>query len=424
MKYIRLISLICFLFTQIIFSVYSQTSERAKPLISDFGSSLNRSPEENLNKPNKKKVSQDADAIKIETNLVVVDFLVLNKKGQAIYGLKQDDFTVTEDNQPQEIQTFTLGDDAKIPRSIVLIIDYSGSLFPYIERSVEAAKLLVDKLRPNDLLAIVTDDIEIIAQFTSDKNLLKEKLESLKQNTLSRKAGKSLQFSSLYAVLNEMFDEEDVRPIILFQTDGDQFGALKGGYMEFLGSPLPPSLQTQPISITNFSFDDLLSLIEKKRGTVYTIIPGFKMLGLSPEEKAEKRKAEMDLRRKLNENNPYPSPKPPLRTPEQLKELRKFARERAERIRILYPDGFPDTQEILMGMSKYSGGWLDFLEKPEDADGVYSRILSEINTRYVIGYYPTNEAKDGKRRKVIVSVKNHPDYIVWGRKTYIAPLPD
>lgn len=399
------------------FSGFAQTTERKKPVLKDFGSSLQRKHEENFNQKKKKTIAQDEDTIRIETNLVVVDFLVLDKKGNTIYGLKKEDFTVTEDNKPQEIHTFTLGDDKNIPRSIVLIIDYSGSQLPYIERSVEAAKLLVDKLRPNDLMAVVTDDVELIAQFSSDKALLKEKLESLKQNALARKVGKSMQFSALYAVLNEMFDEEDVRPIILFQTDGDQFHNLKGGFNEVIGQPPYAANLT-----TNFSFNNLLSTIEKSRATIYTIVPGFRLLGLSPQERSAKLKEEREMRMKMS---PLPSTTlTPQRSPEQMEESRKYAARRLELMRTYYPNGLPDIQEIMFGMSKYSGGWIDFLEKPEDADGVYSRILSEINTRYVIGYIPTNEAKDGKRRVVKVSVKNHKDYTVWGRKTYIAPLPD
>ncbi|MEK7723987.1 MAG: VWA domain-containing protein, partial [Acidobacteriota bacterium] len=275
---------------------FAQTSERKKPELKDFGSSLSPKPEESSAQKKKTVATKDSDTIYIETNLVVVDFLVLDKKGNTIYGLKKDDFVVTEDNKPQEIQTFTLGDDKEIPRSIVLIIDYSGSQLPFIERNVEATKLLVDKLRPNDLMALVTDDVELISQFTSDKALLKEKLELLKQNALARKVGKSMQFSALYAVLSEMFDDEDVRPIVLFQTDGDQFNNLKGGFNEILG--LPPFA---PNMTTNFNFNDLLSSIEKSRATIYTIVPGFRLLGLSPQERSAKLRADREMRMKMSQ---------------------------------------------------------------------------------------------------------------------------
>jgi hypothetical protein len=82
------------------------------------------------------------------------------------------------------------------------------------------------------------------------------------------------------------------------------------------------------------------------------------------------------------------------------------------------------VQEFMSDLSQKTGGWLEFLEEPEQADGIYNRILSELNTRYIIGYLPTNEAKDGKRRKVKIEVKNHPEYKVLGKTTYTAAGPD
>lgn len=415
--------LFVFSITFFIFNFYSpslaQNSERKKLELKEFGSSLNRSPQENFNQSKRKKVNKDADTIYVETNLVIVDFLVLDKKGNAVYGLKQDDFIVTEDNNPQQIQTFTLGDDAKFPRSIVLIIDYSGSLLPYIEKSVESAKLLVDKLRPNDLMAIVTDDVKVISQFTSHKIQLKKKVDSLKKSALSGFTGKSRQFSALYATLNEMFDEEDIRPIIIFQTDGDELPALRGGIGLLLGQRLYQkrisNIAPVPSNI-KFSFNDLLEKVEKNRATIYSIIPGFKLIGLSQEEKKEKKRLEGEKFRSFFVSRGL------IATPQSTVERIEQVRE--DIINEYFPNGLLNEQESMVVLSDLSGGWTNFLEKPEDADGVYSRILSEINTRYVISYTPTNETKDGKRRFVKVSVKDHPEYTILGRKSYIAPLPE
>ena len=81
-------------------------------------------------------------------------------------------------------------------------------------------------------------------------------------------------------------------------------------------------------------------------------------------------------------------------------------------------------QSALVGIANHSGGWTDFLERPEQANEVYARILDGINRRYIIGYYPTNRVRDGKRRKVSIEVRGHAEYIVWGRKTYFAPEPE
>jgi hypothetical protein len=58
---------------------------------------------------------------------------------------------------------------------------------------------------------------------------------------------------------------------------------------------------------------------------------------------------------------------------------------------------------------------------PSQASEIYARIFSDINRRYVVGYYPTNKQHDGKRRKINIEVKGHPEYLVMGRKSYYAP---
>src|SRR5687768_9795578 len=78
-------------------------------------------------------------------------------------------------------------------------------------------------------------------------------------------------------------------------------------------------------------------------------------------------------------------------------------------------------QEALAAVAPLSGGWTEFLEQPTQAQGIYSRILSDINQRYIVGYYPTNKERDGKRRRISFAVKDHPDYTILGRRSYIAP---
>lgn len=78
-------------------------------------------------------------------------------------------------------------------------------------------------------------------------------------------------------------------------------------------------------------------------------------------------------------------------------------------------------QQALNAVAPRTGGWTEFLEKPEDAEGIYNRILVDINHRYIVGYYPTNKAHDGTRRKLKFAIKDHPEYHVLGRLAYYAP---
>jgi len=233
---IRVLLIVCLLLPGL---ALAQSVEKSgeKPRLKDFGSSLKKlkwDPEKNAtSEVTYGARDDDGDVIKIDTLLVVSELLVLDKNGRVVSGLKASDFAITEEGAPQQVGHFLLGDNRSLPRSIVLIIDYSGSQFPYIRNSVDAASVLVDKLGPRDRMAIVTDDVELLVGFTNDKRELKKKLNTLLEKSKGaegflgvggtrRQFGKSAQYSALMATLKEAFDEEDQRPIIIFQTDGDE----------------------------------------------------------------------------------------------------------------------------------------------------------------------------------------------------------
>src|SRR5204862_6230783 len=124
---------------------------------------------------------------RIETSLVVCDVLVTDQRGRPERNLKPTDFAISEDGVPQQVGLLSVGDSANLSRSIVLIIDYSRSQYPYIADSIEAAKILVDELGPHDQMAIITDDVELLVGFTSDKRDLKQALDSLVDKNRGRK---------------------------------------------------------------------------------------------------------------------------------------------------------------------------------------------------------------------------------------------
>ena len=375
------------------------------PRLKYFGSSLRPNASNKADRKEKRSNADEDDIIRVDTDLVVCDVLVFDKQGKWIAGLSKDDFVIKEDDKPQEVGSFSLGDAKTIRRSIVLIIDYSASQLPYIKTSIEAAKTLVDKLNPMDRMAIVTDDVKLLVDFTSDKELLKAKLESLKTSALSGAVGRSEQYDALMATLKELFAVEDLRPIIIFQTDGDQLDKLKGG------SPSSPYILQR-----NFGLTDLLTTAEKARATIYSIIPGIRLAGLSEDEQLKRAKADRENRivanAELRRLKGLPGPN-----------LASMATISEANLR-MYASTWIRMQLALVGIANHTGGWTDFLEQPEQANDVYTRILNDINMRYIVGYYPSNRTRDGKRRKVNLEVRGHPEYIVWGRKTYFSPEPE
>ena len=374
----------------------------------DFGASLKRLQwdEQKQTSVEQKKAKDEAatadDVLKVETTLAIFDMLVLDRQGRALPGFTKDDFVVSEDGKPQEVAAFSLGDGSTIPRSIVLIIDYSGSQLPYLQNSIEAAKTLVDKLTPRDRMAIVSDDVELLVDFTQDKGKLKKSLDSLRKKAAGNRPGRSEQYSALFATLRELVKSEE-RPIILFQTDGDELYRLQA-----VGNVLRPSFNER---LKPYSFQDIYTAAEKSRATIYTIIPGVQLAGKSSEEQLS-RAREIYAQR--------------------LQAMRKRAGDEPIDAFLARMRQMPDSyfqqmitvqnrqQLAAAGIAKLTGGWAEFLETPEQATPIYERILAGINRRYLIGYYPTNEARDGKLRKVKIEVKGHPEYRILGKQSYYA----
>jgi VWFA-related protein len=388
----------------------AQTSPQGSSKHKDFGSSLQRLKWD----PNKRVViegtkqgkkdeapGEQDDVVRIETTLVTFDILVLDKQGRSIHGLSPSDFSVTEDGQPQQITTFALGDDVKQPKSLVLILDYNGGLLPYINTSVEAAKTLVDQLGPADRMAIVTHNVSLLVGFTSNKPKLKRALDSIRETVASLEPlGQSRPYSALMAALRELMDGQQ-RPIVIFQTDGNERAFLRP-----LGADAPPGARA---NAREFGIVDVVTAAEKARATIYTVIPGRRLIGLPPDVQVERAKtafAEQMLA--IDQRGVWFSGHI----------QGKFKNGVPAEVFNGYITGVLKDQAALEGLSKLTGGWPEFLEEPSQAGQIYSRILSDMNQRYVLGYQPANKEPDGKRRKVSIEVRDHPEYVIRGRKWY------
>ena len=426
-------------------SAQTPTPQKRKK-IKNFGSSLKRlkwDPQKNaaVRLPSTDEVANsEDDVIRIDTSLVSCELLVVDRGGKSVPGLKAADFSINEDDAPQTVGHFLTGDNVNIPRTIVLIIDYSGSQLPYLKNSVNAAKVLVDKLGPNDLMAIVTDDIEMIQDFTADKKKLKSTLDHLERKTATdltsfgyvpySRLGLSKQYSALMATLSEAFKDDDVRPIIIFQTDGDEGLNLKnsaiatipegleGDALEAAKAAMALHRKLLPQTETQFSLDDVYRAVERSHATVYTVVPGIKLTGLPRESQLAKVLAERrEQRKELSKKNPSGA----MST---MNEALTKRGETYEMSRLIWQTQTMERlQSALSVVAGLTGGWTEFLETPEEADAIYSRIFSDINQRYIVGYYPTNKERDGKRRKIDFQVKGHPEYQILGRRTYFAPGP-
>jgi len=127
--------------------------------------------------------SQDtaSGSIKIPTEMVQLDVKVTDQEGRPIPGLTRNDFVVYEDKVSQSIESVS-SEDA--PVSMGLVIDTSSSMRPKLYTVSEAARGLIEKMRPDDeaFLAQFKTEAELVQEFTSDRRELEEALGHLTVN--------------------------------------------------------------------------------------------------------------------------------------------------------------------------------------------------------------------------------------------------
>jgi VWFA-related protein len=79
--------------------------------------------------------------------------------------------------------------------------------------------------------------------------------------------------------------------------------------------------------------------------------------------------------------------------------------------------GRPDVAHKL---AEETGGRMIAVNSEKNFEGAFDQIAEELRSQYTLGYYPSNNVKDGKFRKLRVEVSDH-EYKVLARKGYYAP---
>ena len=78
-------------------------------------------------------------------------------------------------------------------------------------------------------------------------------------------------------------------------------------------------------------------------------------------------------------------------------------------------------QDAMIALAAETGGVAFLPEKLEDLDTIFRQIAGELQAQYILGYYSTNEATDGKFRRITARISGHPELRVRARQGYYAP---
>ncbi|MCI0523971.1 MAG: VWA domain-containing protein [Acidobacteria bacterium] len=162
-----------------------------------------------------KSTLPDKDVIRIETRLVNLNVKAVDRAGQPITDLKQEDFVVYEDGVKQEVTHFK---PVNAPVNVVMLLDLSGSTKSKRKGMADAARRFIDALPPQDKIALVafTRRYRALSDFTTNKESLKRVVEQIKGID-----GGTAFYDSMWKALDQLDPIPDARKAIVVLTDGE-----------------------------------------------------------------------------------------------------------------------------------------------------------------------------------------------------------
>src|SRR5438874_1240490 len=139
---------------------------------------------------------QSSVTIKKETKLVLVDAVVIDKKGNYVRDLTQNEFKVYEDNKEQAVSSFSSGAEATTQPNgqrhyLILFFDNSTMAAPdQIQARGAAQKFIEANAGPDRLMAVVDfgGSLRIVQNFTASSLLLRAAVSGIKGSAVDPNA--------------------------------------------------------------------------------------------------------------------------------------------------------------------------------------------------------------------------------------------
>ena len=152
---------------------------------------------------------------KLSSQLLRFNASVTDRNGRAIGGMKESDFTVYENGIERQVTKVVPTNE---PFNLVLLLDVSGSVEERIDFIRKAARDFLKTASPQDRIAIISfrEDIQIISDFSTDRQMLSLKLEDIDAG------GATALYDALgYVLANTVKQLRGERTAIVILSDGD-----------------------------------------------------------------------------------------------------------------------------------------------------------------------------------------------------------
>jgi VWFA-related protein len=168
------------------------------------------------------------DVIKVNTDLVIFDAQVIDKKTRKVFGgLHQQDFEIYEENVKQPIVYFS---QDQLPLSVLLLLDLSRSVTPIIEQVGAGANEALQRLKPEDEVAVMAfaDYPKLIQGFTKDRKIAADKISEAATTFLGHGTYLNEALHAAEQAMNNASNPTNRRAIIVITDNiapaGGQFG--------------------------------------------------------------------------------------------------------------------------------------------------------------------------------------------------------
>ena len=178
-----------------------------------------------LSNRNKADLPPGAPAFKVDTSVVTVDVAVVDNKGHFIPNIPRGNFRVLEDNVPQQISTFSIGE---APMTVCMVIEFNARFQAFYSgawiNTLTASYGFLQTLKPEDYVAVIAYDLKttILSDFSSDKRKAYEAMQMLRIPGFAE----SNMFDALADTADRMSGIEGRKAIILIATGVDTFSKL------------------------------------------------------------------------------------------------------------------------------------------------------------------------------------------------------
>src|SRR5262245_14607670 len=120
--------------------------------------------------------SESRYVLSVDVDLVNVTATVIDESGRSVDGLTADDFRVLEDGQEQKISFFS--HDSKLPISVGVLIDISGSLQDKLRQGLQTVRGIASTWSSDDEMFVITFNsrVDVKQPFTSNPQEIQSSL--------------------------------------------------------------------------------------------------------------------------------------------------------------------------------------------------------------------------------------------------------